>query len=50
MCEGAGQDSGYGHEESHLIHDSKYSMVSLHLIWNVVCRVCVSLHVHLGGK
>ena len=26
MCEGVGQDSGYGHEESHLIHDMKYSM------------------------
>ena len=26
MCEGVGQDSGYGHKESHLIHDMKYSM------------------------
>ena len=25
-CEGVGQDSGYGHEESHLIHDTKHSM------------------------
>ena len=26
MCEGVGQDLGYGHEESDLIHDMKYSM------------------------
>ena len=26
MCEGVGQDSGYGHEPSHLIHDMKYPM------------------------
>ena len=25
-CEGVGWDSGYGHEESHLTHDMKYSM------------------------
>ena len=25
-CEGVSQDLGYGHEESHLIHDMKYSM------------------------
>ena len=24
MCEGVGQDSSYGHEESHLIYDMKY--------------------------
>ena len=26
MREGVGQDSGYRHEPSHLIHDMKYSM------------------------
>ena len=26
MCEGVGQDSGYGHDESHLMHDNKYSI------------------------
>ena len=26
MCEGVDQDPGYGHEESHLMHDMKYSM------------------------
>ena len=26
MCEGVNQDSGYGHEESHLMHDMKYSI------------------------
>ena len=26
MCEGVGQDSGYGHDESHLMHDMKYSI------------------------
>ena len=25
-CEGVGQDSGYGPEESHLMHDMKYSI------------------------
>ena len=25
-CEGVSQDSSYGHEESHLIHDIKHSM------------------------
>ena len=25
-CEGVGQASGYGHEESHLMHDMKYSI------------------------
>ena len=25
-CEGVGQDLGYGHEESHLIHEMKHSM------------------------
>ena len=25
-CEGVGQDSGYGHEKSHLNHDTKHSM------------------------
>ena len=24
MCEGVDQDLGYGHEESHLMHDMKY--------------------------
>ena len=34
-CEGAGQDSSYGHEESHLIHDMKYSM------WDCIfCKEC----------
>ena len=26
MCEGVDQDSGYGHKESHLMHDMKYSI------------------------
>ena len=26
MCEGVGQDSDYGHEESHLMHDMIYSI------------------------
>ena len=26
MCEGVGQESGYGHEESHLMHDMIYSI------------------------
>ena len=26
MCEGVGQDSSYGHEESHLMHDMIYSI------------------------
>ena len=26
MCEGVGQDSGCGHEESHLMHDMIYSI------------------------
>ena len=26
MCEGVGQDLGYGHEESYLMHDMKYSI------------------------
>ena len=25
-CEGVGQDLSYGYEESHLIHDMKYSI------------------------
>ena len=27
MCEGFGQDSGYEHDESHLMHDMKYSIL-----------------------
>ena len=26
MCEGVDHDSGYGHEESHLMHDMEYSI------------------------
>ena len=29
-CEGVGQDSGCGHEESHLMHDMKPLHVRLH--------------------
>ena len=29
-CEGVGQDSGYGHEESHLINDMKLFHIELH--------------------
>ena len=36
MCEGVGQDSGYGHEESHLMHDMKYSNRIAFFVWNVV--------------
>ena len=40
ICEGVGQDSGYGHEGSHLIHDMKYSM--LDCIFYVECgMICV---------
>ena len=33
MCEGVGQDSGYGHEESHLIHDMKLFNVGVHFLY-----------------
>ena len=49
MCEGVDQDSGYGHEEAHLIHDMKYSMKDY--IFCMECdMMCVPLHVHLGGE
>ena len=41
MCNGVGQDSGCGHEESHLMHNMINSIYD-------VC-VCVPLCVHLGG-
>ena len=49
MCEGVGQDSGCGYEESHLRHDMIYSTYDC-----VLCMecgmVCVPLNVHLGGE
>ena len=39
-CEGVDQDSGYGHEESHLIHDTKHSMWDWISVWNVVSCMC----------
>ena len=35
-CEGVDQDLSYGHEESHLIHDMKHSMLDCISVWNVV--------------
>ena len=36
MCEGVGQDSGYGYEESHLIHDMNIPCRIAFSVWNVV--------------
>ena len=35
MCEGVGQDLGYGHEESHLIHDMKLFHVGVHFLYGL---------------
>ena len=36
MCEGVGQDSDYGHEESHLMHDMNIPYKIAFSEWNVV--------------
>ena len=47
MCEEVSQDSGYRHEESHLIHDMKKKIhVGLHFLYGMWYDVCVPLHVH----
>ena len=46
MCEGFGQDSGYRHEESHLMHGMKKFHVGLHFLYGMWYDVCVPLHVH----
>ena len=48
-CEGVGQDSGYEHEESHLIHDTKHPC-RIAFLYGMWYDVCVPLHVHLGGE
>ena len=40
MCEGVGQDSCYGHEESHLMHDMKYSILDC-----IFCMECGLMYV-----
>ena len=40
MCEGVGQDSGYWHEESHLMHDMKYSILDC-----IFCMECGLMYV-----
>ena len=50
ICEGVGQDSGYGHEKSHFIHDMKLFHVELHFLYGICYDVCVPLHVHLGRE
>ena len=50
MCEGVGQNSGYGHEESHLMHDMIYFIYDC--IFFVECGlmyVCHSMCI-LGGE
>ena len=42
MCEGVGEDSGHGHDESHLIHSNKISCLD----WHVLLRMCVLLCEH----
>ena len=34
-CEGVGRDLGYGHEESHLMHDIRSFHVRVAFVWNV---------------
>ena len=40
MCDGVGQDSGYRHEESHLMHDMKYSIKDF-----IFCMECGLMYV-----
>ena len=42
MCEGVGEDSGHGHDESHLIHSNKISGLD----WHVLLGMCVLLCEH----
>ena len=50
MCEGVGQDSGYGYKESHLMHDMKKFHIGLHFLNGMQFDVYMPLHVHLGGE
>ena len=55
MCEGVGQDSGCGHEESHHMHDIKSFHVRIAIVWNVngcLCAIVCSFRwgVTLVGK
>ena len=47
MCEGVGQDSGCGHEESHLMHNMIYSLYDV-----CVCAIACTFRwgVSLLGK
>ena len=40
MCEGVDWDSGYGHKESHLMHDIKSFLVRIAFVWNVNGCLC----------
>ena len=50
MCDRVGQDSGYGHEESHLMHDMKKFHIGLHFLNGMWFDVCMPLHVHYAGS
>ena len=50
MCEGVGQDSGYGLEGFHLMHDMKYSIYNCIFLYGMWFDLCISLHVHLGEE
>ena len=52
MCERVGQDSGYRHAESYLMHDMKKKIfhVGLHFLYGIWYGMCVPLHVHLDGE
>ena len=49
MSKGVSQDSGYGHEKSHLMHDMIYSIYDC-VFCMECCMMCVLLHVHLGRE
>ena len=34
-CEGVGRDSGYGHEESHLMHDTETFHIGFHDLYGI---------------
>ena len=50
ICDGIGQDSGYGHEESHFMHDMKKFHIGLHFLNGMWFDVFMPLHVHLGRE
>ena len=51
MCEGVGEDSGHGHDESHRLHSMKNFRYRLACFtWNVCIIVNKTLHVHLGEE